>query len=85
MGEITDHLYKLIKKNGIVVGEENWAIVKSPPGCPGLFSLKPSIKYALAGASFLGINVILLVPSGTWRKNQLRYGREEISLFFLAL
>lgn len=54
--EVTDHLHKLIKKNGIVIREDNWTTVKYPPGCTRLSVLtvpKPLINNTLAQAIFL--------------------------------
>lgn len=39
------------------------------------------INHALAWASFLGIEVLLPVPSSTWREDQLKHGREEMHPF----
>lgn len=53
-GEIIDHLHKLIKKNGIVVKEENWATVKNThlaaPGFPVQTIPRSPINHTLAQA-----------------------------------
>lgn len=65
----TDHLYNVVKKDAIVVREENWATVKYPAGFSVLAVSKPLVNHTLARASFLGIRVILPIPLATRRKD----------------